>query len=308
MQGEVALARRAESIGGRVKQRIKRLLGEERLTLLRLAPLHRAIGNHGWRVDDLRMTDRQAAEHYANERELDVVFRTIVRFFHEYKLCFIRETLGDEYIRRSRFLEVGDSDGLVLQALGKGELSINNDPRCVELIRRNGVQAHLGLGERLEVPDKSYDVVMAFETLEHSLNPVAFLEEMIRVAREKVIVSIPGVTRTIIHPRVRGERIGEEHVFEFHSADLLRLTTHLPLQPGAFRKMSVFAPSHRPLAWLFYRVSTSLNGELFGGSHRWFDFYVFDVVGGDQGVSARQSAALYARPWTSWLRIGRGSR
>src|SRR2546427_8608595 len=148
MQGEVALARGAESIGDWVKQRIKWLLGDERLTMLRLAPLHRAIGKYGWNVDDLCMTDRQAAEHYANERELDVVFRTIVRFFHEYKLCFIRGPLGEEYIRRSRFLEVGDSDGLVLQALGKGELSINNDPRCVELIRRNGVQAHLGLAER----------------------------------------------------------------------------------------------------------------------------------------------------------------
>ncbi len=102
---------------------------------------------------------------------------------------------------------------MILLALGKNGFSINNDPRCIDLMTQNGVEARLGVGEKLDVPDKTYDVAMAFETLEHSLHPVAFLEEMIRAARQKIILSVPGVTRTIIHPRVRGLRIGEEHVF-----------------------------------------------------------------------------------------------
>ena len=65
-------------------------------------------------------------------------------------------------------------------------------------MRQNGVEAHLGVGEKLDVPDQAYDAAMAFETLEHSLYPVAFLEGIIRVARYKIILSIPEHARLFI--------------------------------------------------------------------------------------------------------------
>ena len=180
---------------------------------------------------------------------------------------------------------------MILLALGKNGFSINNDARCIDLMRQNGVEAHLGVGEKLDVPDQAYDAAMAFETLEHSLYPVAFLEGIIRVARYKIILSIPGVTRTIIHPRIRGLRVGEEHVFEFCSRDLLRLTTQLPLRLVHLRKMSVFAPPANPLVWLLCELNR--NPELFAGTFRWFDFYIFDIEDTDQGVSLARGKNIY---------------
>jgi Methyltransferase domain len=281
-----------------IKQRIKRAVGEHRIAAVqralapaRMAPLRQAIRNNGWTPNDFQMTDHAAATHFANEVPLDEFSRTTVRFFHEYKIRFLRESLTDRFISTSEFLEIGDPDGLLLKALGKSELSITDDPRCADQIRRNGLTALVGRGERIEAPDKSRDVVMAFETLEHSLNPVSFLGEMCRVSRQKVAISVPGVTRTIIHPRVRGTRVGEEHVFEFCPEDLLRLATHLPLRVSVYQRMPVFASPRNPLHWAYYNLRR--NREVFAGCFRAFDFYVFDVVNEDQGVEQAVSAALY---------------
>lgn len=277
---------------------VKRLLGE-RLTSrvktglipLELAAVHAAMKQYGLGHNQLTMTDEEASVHFANGAEFNELGRLIARFFHEYKLRFLRTHLSAEEITQSSFIEVGDSDGLVLRALGKRGVSINNDPRCIRLIGRNGIEARLGFGERLDVPDKSYDVSMTFETLEHSLNPVAFLAELVRVARKKVVLSIPGVTRTIIHPRIYGQRVGEEHVFEFCTRDFVRLSSHLPLRLAHFQKMSVFASPLQPLAWLRYRLDR--HPELFAGSLRWFDFYIFEIDPADHGVTFADNNAIY---------------
>lgn len=273
-------------------RRIKELIREASMPL-RLAPLNQAVRNQGWTEDDFEMTDAQAATHFANEQVLDRFSRSVTRLFHQYKIEFfaIQGVLGRDFVARSEFVEIGDSDGLLLKALGKTEMSITDDPRCARQIESNGVKAIVGGAEKIELPDKSKDVAMAFETLEHSLNPVAFLAEMCRVARKKVVVSIPGVTRTIIHPRVKGMRVGEEHVFEFCKGDFLRLCTHLPLRLSLHHAMNVFASPGNPIQWLFYKLHR--NRELYSGCFRSFDFYVVDVVDEDQGVERATSTALY---------------
>jgi len=258
---------------------------------LRLAPLQQAIRNRGWWYDDFAMTDDQAATHYADDGVRDRFSRTVVRFFHQYKIDFLLKTLGSQCIAESQFVEIGDSDGLVLKALGKTGLSITDDPRCARQVEANGGHATVGLGEKIDLPDKSVDIAMTFETLEHSLNPVAFLSEMCRVARAKVVISIPGVSRTIIHPRVKGLRVGEAHFFEFCKDDFLRVCTHLPLRLASHHKMKVFASPRNPIHWLFYKAHW--NRELFNGCLRAFDFYVFDVKHEDQGVDFHESVALY---------------
>lgn len=281
-----------------MKELLKGLAGLDRIRGWQLSALHAGIRRHGWTEDTLGMNDEQAAVHFANGADVDEFSRLAIRFFHKFKLEFLFRTLGREYIESHTFFEIGDSDGLVLKALGKSGFSVNNDPRCIALIRQNGVEAILGVGESLSTADKSFDVAMAFETLEHSLNPVAFLQEMVRIAREKVVLSIPGVARTLVHPRVRGARVGEEHVFELCSRDLLRLATHLSLRPRGHVKFPVFAPPSSPIAWAHYYAARTPH--LFGGCFRWFDFYVFDVVDEDHGVAREKSAAVYAeQPWLS---------
>jgi hypothetical protein len=250
-----------------------------------------SLRHHGWTLDSLAMSDDEARAHFANDREVDLFSRIAIRLFHQFKIEFLVEGLGQAYIDTHSIIEIGDSDGLVLKALGKAGVSVNNDPRCVELIRRNGIEGHLGMGEAVTEADKRFDVAMSFETLEHSLDPVSFLREMTRVARERVVISVPGVTRTFVHPRVQGMRVGEEHVFELCSRDLLRLTTHLPLRLVRSTKFPVFARPTSPLAAVYYLLAR--EPDLFGGCFRWFDFYIFDVVDADQGRSREENAAVY---------------
>ncbi len=87
-------------------------------------------------------------------------------------------------------------------------------------------------------------------------------------------------------------RVGEEHVFEFCSRDFLNLATHLPLRLARHSKFSVFDTPARPDAALCYLAMRT--PDLFGGSFRWFDFYVFDVVDHDHGRTAVESAAVYS--------------
>jgi ubiquinone/menaquinone biosynthesis C-methylase UbiE len=47
---------------------------------------------------------------------------------------------------------------------------------------------------QIDYPDKSFDIVVATETLEHLDDPEFLLREMKRVARKKVIVSVPNNT------------------------------------------------------------------------------------------------------------------
>jgi SAM-dependent methyltransferase len=265
--------------------------GQSRRRALQTEALLAAMRRQGWTLDSLAMSDAEARGHFANEREVDLFSRIAIRLFHQFKIEFLLEGLGRAYVDSHSILEVGDSDGLVLKALGKRGVSVNNDPRCIDLIRQNGIEGHLGMGEGLAAADKSYDVAMSFETLEHSLDPVSFLREMARVARERVVISVPGVTRTYVHPRVQGMRVGEEHVFELCSRDLLRLTTHLPLRLVRLTKFPVFARPAAPVAALYYWLAR--EADLFGGCFRWFDFYIFDVVDADQGQSRSDNAAVY---------------
>ena len=271
-----------------VKDTVRRVVGAR---TLETAALVAGMRRRGWTLDSLTMSDEQAADHFANGFEVDAFSRLAIRIFHEYKIAFLRDVLGGGYIDAHSIIEIGDSDGLVLKALGKRGLAINNDARCIELARRNGIEGKVGEGEGLDAADKSYDVAMTFETLEHSLDPASFLREMARVARDKIVLSIPGVTRTYVHPRVRDARVGEEHVFELCSTDLIRLTTHLPLRLARFEKVPMFACPSAPLAAMYYWAAR--RPDLFGGCFRWFDFYVFDVVDGDQGRPRAESVAVY---------------
>lgn len=92
-------------------------------------------------------------------------------------------------------LEIGCNEGFVSQALvesGARVLSADFDPTMVEKARElfglNTVQADVN---HLQYPDQHFDVVVSGETLEHVQNPARSLTELFRVAREKVVLTLP---------------------------------------------------------------------------------------------------------------------
>jgi SAM-dependent methyltransferase len=218
----------------------------KRLPLRALSPVKRlAIGDPTQLTDTLirrrlaedaaaasymaAMTDEQALAHYGGEEPLVADhLRLGIRYFHAWRIERLRARIGGE-LEESTVLDVGDSDGLMLRALGKQGTAVNTLPGAIDHIRSNGVEAVLARGESLPFADASFDHVLCFQTLEHVEDPYSLLVELGRVARRSIFVSIPGVLRTHVLPRVSAPR-GTEHCFEFDREDFIALTTHTPLE------------------------------------------------------------------------------
>jgi SAM-dependent methyltransferase len=175
------------------------------------------------------MTDEEALVHFGGEEALVADhIRLAVRYFHAWRVERLRARIGDE-LETSTVLDVGDSDGLMLRALGKSGTAVNSLPGAIAHVRSNGVEAVLARGESLPFDDSSFDYALCFQTLEHVEDPYSLLVELGRVARRGVFVSIPGVLRTHVLPRDVSAPRGTEHCFEFDREDFIALTTHTPL-------------------------------------------------------------------------------
>lgn len=90
-------------------------------------------------------------------------------------------------------LDVGCGAGVLLDILKpcKGRVGLDISPKAVEILTSKGIKGKVGTLPKIDFPDKSFDVVIATETLEHLDDPSSLLAEMKRVARKKVIVSVP---------------------------------------------------------------------------------------------------------------------
>jgi len=53
------------------------------------------------------------------------------------------------------------------------------------------VGAIIATAEHLPVPDKSFETVLALEILEHTDQPATVLSELRRVAKRRIIISVP---------------------------------------------------------------------------------------------------------------------
>ncbi len=177
------------------------------------------------------LTDEEALVHYGGEEKPLVAdhLRLGVRYFHAWRVERLRARIGTA-LAESTVLDVGDSDGLMLRALGKSGTAVNALPGAIDHIRSNGVEAVLSKGESLPFEDSSFDHVLCFQTLEHVEDPYALLVELARVARRRVFVSIPGVRRTHVLPHDVSAPRGTEHCFELDREDFIALTTHTPLE------------------------------------------------------------------------------
>lgn len=73
---------------------------------------------------------------------------------------------------------------------------------------------HCDLDLPIPKPDKAYDVLLATEVLEHLTDPEAVMKELVRVARRKVIISVP---------YDNGKPQSEEHKWLFSPKDIANI-------------------------------------------------------------------------------------
>jgi len=175
-------------------------------------------------------------------------------------------------------LEIGDSDGLIVKALGKCGIGVNISPGAVKNIHAHGIQAVQSDIEHLPFHRKSVDVVMMFETLEHLPNPLAALCRAAELSREKVIISIPYVRKSRILPA--GYRKGipqyRQHIFELNEKDFRSIVSHAPLRIGRTASIDVFGRprtfAQRRLYWYCDHL------DVWGGVVRRQAYYELEVL------------------------------
>lgn len=218
------------------------------------------------------MTDEKARIHFGYDELLDDEhFRRIVRYFHAWRVDTLRRRLGAD-LESAKVLDVGDTDGLMLNALGKSATGFNISAAAVENIRSNGVDAVQGDGHDLPFDDASFDVVLCFEMLEHVENQHLVLTQLARVLAPegRLFVSIPSVPRTSVLPRDPLMQRGYQHVNELTRRDFHNLVTHTPLAIVWEDVCDVVGP---PRTFEQRRFLLANPGHIVAGTFRRFQFF-----------------------------------
>ena len=152
-----------------------------------------------------------------------------------------------------RVLDAGASDGAFLSLLGaRHGVGVNFLIACARRIRDDGQCAVAADVERLPFASRSVDYVICCETLEHVANPIWTLNELARVCRRRIFVTIPWLPATRINARPPGWPEEEGHVFEFSEADFVKVLTHTSVRMTHSGFVQVFPEPRNPLLrwWL----------------------------------------------------------
>jgi SAM-dependent methyltransferase len=177
---------------------------------------------------------------------------------------------------RGSLLDVGCGTGEVLQAAresGWDVQGIEPEPRSATFARDRGLPVSGAYLEEAGLPERSYDVVVAFHVLEHTPQPVEFLKSLKRWTRPggHVVVEVPNF-KSIDRRRMGAEWRGLcplQHITHFTPDTLRRALEAGSLDVTAIRSPTWAEPPQRP-----YDV---LAGFGFGPT-------VADVMGRIQGT------------------------
>lgn len=201
----------------------------------RLDRSRRRFDKQGYR----RIEGYKVEDHYGDQ-DSDPSFQYVQEGFIWGRIRFIQQLLGSDEIRSSTFADIGDSNGIFLKKFGKDGTSVNVSQKVIENI--SGLRTLCAGLPCIPLPDKVFDYLLCFETIEHLHDPIAGLKELGRLARKGIFVSIPFVTRTNIHPfwPDRSRPAYEQHVLECSDEDFRKLLTYADLSVASMEVYRVF--------------------------------------------------------------------
>lgn len=122
--------------------------------------------------------------------------QSIAAFYNDYHRG--RERRADVWMQRNywpafvgRTLEFGGGTLLPAGAHSAEYCVIDLSPEAARRARRRGIPAFVADGAQAPFAARSFDTVACYDVLEHIVDPVAFLGEMARIARRRVVVAGP---------------------------------------------------------------------------------------------------------------------
>lgn len=101
--------------------------------------------------------------------------------------------------KKCKILDVGCRYGIMLEYLGRHGhdcYGIDPDPDALRLAKEKNLNVKEGYAERIPYPDKSFDVVIFSEVIEHLRNPMLAICEISRVLKKGglIIITTPNLT------------------------------------------------------------------------------------------------------------------
>lgn len=226
------------------------------------------------------------SKHFAHSETKEIASQNVVKGFIIDRVEFIGKALGDA-IKNDTIIDIGDSDGIFIKALGKTGISANISEVAVSNIYRKGIQAIRCDAEHLPLKNNSIDHILFFEIFEHLPNPISTLHELHRVCKKSAFLSIPYVSRTNIHMFNYNPswRIYEHHIFEFADQDFRKIVSHSKFSIDDFQVVEVIDGggdlTERCVFWI-WRVLMVFNknaeyrnnlNDLFRGCFKKFSIY-----------------------------------
>lgn len=130
-------------------------------------------------------------DYFAHLQKTSFIGRTYKKFYASLILYFLAKRFG------SRIIEIGSGAGNgILGAFSKKVYGLEINPLAVEYTKSKGLNVDLIDSDGIyPVPDKSFDVCVLDNVLEHLSEPHLTLSECYRITRENggLIIVVPGL-------------------------------------------------------------------------------------------------------------------
>ncbi len=159
-----------------------------------------------------------------DERMVPESADTFTFWEHVYRYAF-----ASRFVRGKRILDIACGEGYGAAALQKaGAAQVTgvdiDESVCLHARNKYGLDARAGTAERIPLPDKSVDVVISFETIEHVTSPNRFLDECVRVLAPggRLVISTPNKS---IWNQYRGGNKNPYHCSEMTPEELVSALT-----------------------------------------------------------------------------------
>lgn len=190
---------------------------------------------------DLVYTNPQPAARVLEKYRLEYDLAAYFSQWSDRKRLLFKRRLRDLYpggAGRRRLCDVGCADGQFLELaaeLGWEPHGVELNPPAARHARQRGAVVHEGLlEERDDLAWRSFDLVTAWDVLEHTPTPSEFARRLVRLAKPGGIVAVTTLNRDSLACKVLGARwsmVVEDHFTYWNMRSLTALFEAVGCQP-----------------------------------------------------------------------------